>query len=94
MNRCCIRKIRPLPRILVTLNLGLNESDDPVIAIEKGGWHAAEGLIIARYMMFTQVYLQHTRFAFDHHIRGNACGAVGHLAPRCQRFLLPIVTKV
>ena len=59
-----------LQRILVTLNLGLNESDDPVIAIEEGGWHAAEGMIIARYMMFTQVYLQHTRFAFDHHIEG------------------------
>lgn len=59
-----------LPRILVTLTLGLNESDDPVIAIEEGGWHAAEAMIIARYMMFTQVYFQHTRFAFDHHIEG------------------------
>ena len=59
-----------LPRILVTLTLGLDESDDPLIAIEEGGWHAAEAMIIARYMMFTQVYFQHTRFAFDHHIAG------------------------
>ena len=57
-----------LDRILVTLTLGLNESDDPVVAIEEGGWHAAEGLILARYMMFTQVYFQHTRLALDHHI--------------------------
>jgi hypothetical protein len=40
------------------------------IAIEEGGIHAAEGLIIARYMMFTQVYFHKTRRAFDHHIAG------------------------
>ena len=57
-----------LDRILDTINLGLNESDDTVIAIEEGGWHAAEGLIIARYSMFTQVYYQHTRQALDHHV--------------------------
>lgn len=57
-----------LDRILDTINLGLNESDDTVIAIEEGGWHAAEGLIIARYSMFTQVYYQRTRQAFDQHV--------------------------
>ena len=57
-----------LDRILTTLSLGLDESDDPVVAIELGGWHAAEGLIIARYMMFTQVYFHHTRLALDHHV--------------------------
>ena len=57
-----------LDRILATLTLGLNVSDDPVIAIEQGGWHAAEGLIIARYSMFTQVYFHHTRQAFDNHV--------------------------
>ena len=57
-----------LERVLATLTLGLNVSDDPVIAIEEGGWHAAEGLIIARYSMFTQVYFHHTRLAFDHHV--------------------------
>ena len=57
-----------LDRILDTINLGLNESDDTVIAIEEGGWHAAEGLIIARYSMFIQVYFQHTRQALDHHV--------------------------
>ena len=57
-----------LDRILATISLGLSESDDPVIAIEEGGWHAAEGLIIARYSMFTQVYFHHTRQALDHHV--------------------------
>ena len=57
-----------LDRILDTLNLGLDESGDTVVAIEEGGWHAAEGLIIARYSMFTQVYFQRTRQALDHHV--------------------------
>lgn len=57
-----------LERILATINLGLSESDDPVVSIEAGGWHAAEGLIIARYSMFTQVYFHHTRQALDHHV--------------------------
>jgi hypothetical protein len=38
------------------------------IGIHKGGWHAAEGLILARYFMFTQVYFHNTRVAFDHHL--------------------------
>jgi hypothetical protein len=57
-----------LPRILDTITLGLDESEDPVVSIEEGGWHAAEGLILARYMMFTQVYFHHTRLAFDYHV--------------------------
>lgn len=60
-----------LNRLLVTLTLALDpEAGSPRLAIEKGGEHAAEGLILARYMMFTQVYFQHTRRAFDHHIEG------------------------
>ena len=57
-----------LERILVTLTLARDENDNPVIAIEEGGWHAAEGLILARYMMFTQVYFHQTRRAYDYHI--------------------------
>ena len=59
-----------LDRILATVTLGLGNDDDPVIAVEEGGWHAAEGLIIARYMMFTQVYFHHVRQALDHHVEG------------------------
>ena len=59
-----------LDRILATVTLGLESENDPVIAIEAGGWHAAEGLILARYMMFTQVYFHHVRQAFDHHVEG------------------------
>lgn len=53
-----------LARLLVTLTVVENPTDgSPVIAVEEGGWHTAEALIIARYEMFTQVYFHHTRRA-------------------------------
>lgn len=41
----------------------------PRIGVLEGGWHAAEGLIIARYFMFTQVYFHKTRVVLDHHLQ-------------------------
>lgn len=57
-----------LERLLVTLTVANDEKGEPVLAVEEGGWHAAEGLILARYMMFTQVYFQHARRAYDFHV--------------------------
>ncbi len=57
-----------LNRLLVTMKIGLTETGSPTLAIEDGGIHIAEALILARYQMFTQVYFQHTRRAYDHHI--------------------------
>jgi hypothetical protein len=42
----------------------------PRLGISEGGWHAAEGLVLARYFMFTQVYFHKTRVAYDVHLRG------------------------
>ena len=70
-----------LNRILATVTLGLGSEGDPAVAIEEGGWHAAEGLIIARYMMFTQVYFHHVRQALDHHIEE----ALAHLLNKNSR---------
>ncbi len=42
----------------------------PRIGVTEGGWHAAEALIIARYLMFTQVYFHKTRAVLDHHLQG------------------------
>jgi HD superfamily phosphohydrolase len=42
----------------------------PQIGISKGGVHAAEALVLARYFMFTQVYFHKTRVAYDVHLRG------------------------
>lgn len=45
------------------------EGSAPRIGVTEGGLHAAEGLILARYFMFTQVYFHKTRVAFDHHLQ-------------------------
>ena len=39
------------------------------LGVSEGGYHAAEGLVIARYFMFTQVYFHKTRVAYDIHLR-------------------------
>ncbi len=57
-----------LDRLYVTLTVAMDpETESPIMAVEEGGAHAAEALLLARYMMFTQVYFQHTRRAYDHH---------------------------
>ncbi|AFM22873.1 HD domain-containing protein [Desulfomonile tiedjei] len=57
-----------LDRLVSTLTVAIDpETDAPVLAIEEGGLHAAEGFILARYMMFTQVYFHKTRRAYDFH---------------------------
>ncbi|HEY6343100.1 MAG TPA: HD domain-containing protein [Bryobacteraceae bacterium] len=58
-----------LHRLVTTLTVAPHpETEEPTVAVEEGGIQAVEGLIIARYMMFTQVYFHHTRRAYDHHI--------------------------
>ncbi len=42
---------------------------NPVLAIERGGLHAAEGLILARYFMFLQVYYHDIRRIYDIHLQ-------------------------
>jgi uncharacterized protein len=44
------------------------ESDTPRLGVSEAGRHAAEALIIARYMMFNQVYFHKTRVILDHHL--------------------------
>jgi HD superfamily phosphohydrolase len=46
-----------------------NSMTGPRIGVREGGWHAAEGLILARYFMFTQVYFHKTRVIFDYHLQ-------------------------
>jgi hypothetical protein len=54
------------------------EEAGPRIGVMEGGWHAAEGLIVARYFMFTQVYFHKTRVIYDHHLQG----ALAELLPQ------------
>jgi HD superfamily phosphohydrolase len=53
-------------------------SGNPVLAIEHDGIHAAEGLILARYFMFTQVYFHKVRRAYDYHLGEALRSAIGH----------------
>ena len=71
-----------LDRIVATataVEMRREDSDDVEcrLAVTKGGWHAAVGLILARYFMFTQVYFHKTRVAFDIHLRE----ALAHMLP-------------
>ena len=59
------------------------DSRPPRLGISEGGWHAAEGLVLARYFMFTQVYFHKTRVAFDIHLReALKCMLPGGVFPR------------
>ena len=44
-------------------------TSNPVLVIERGGLHAAEGLVLARYFMFLQVYFHHVRRIYDIHLQ-------------------------
>jgi HD superfamily phosphohydrolase len=59
-----------LKRILTTIRaIAGSDGHSPRLGVSKGGLHAAEGLVLARYFMFTQVYFHKTRVAFDIHLR-------------------------
>ena len=56
-------------RLINCIDIGIiPDSDALVIAIQNGGWHIAESLVLARYQMFSQVYFHKTRRAYDHHV--------------------------
>src|SRR5579859_1568749 len=58
-----------LHRLINTIMAIPFQDKDPRLGISEGGIHAAEGLVLARYFMFTQVYFHKTRMAYDHHLQ-------------------------
>lgn len=56
-----------LIRCLVFARTG--EETGARIGLQRGGLHAAEGLVLARYFMFVQVYFHKTRVAYDRHLK-------------------------
>ena len=54
-----------LSRIVRSLALRSDEAGSMTLAIEEGGLHCLEGLVLARYFMFTQVYFHEVRRAYD-----------------------------
>ncbi len=67
--------------------LGLLERNDGslVIAVEESGMHAAEGLLLARYFMFTQVYFHQIRRIYDIHLTRVIQEALNELTG-CREF--------
>lgn len=58
-----------LNRVVSTIRLLERlDSDGYTMGIDEDGIHAAEGLILARYMMFTQLYFHKTRVIYDYHL--------------------------
>jgi HD superfamily phosphohydrolase len=57
-------------RLIDTLRIlpASEESAEPKLGVEHGGLHSAEQLLLARYFMFTQVYLHPVRRAYDKHL--------------------------
>jgi hypothetical protein len=61
--------IYDLQRIIETITIRYsNYKGGYTLGFERGGFHSAEAMIIARLMMFTQVYFHKTRRAYDIHI--------------------------
>jgi len=54
-----------LERLINTLTIWKNNEGILHLAIEKGGMHAFEEFVLARYFMFTQVYFHKTRRFLD-----------------------------
>ncbi len=57
-----IDTLRILPKIY-------DQTDEPTLGIEIGGIHTAESLLLARYYMFTQVYMHKVRRIYDIHLK-------------------------
>ena len=60
-------------RLVACMTLGKLENAETStrnleIAVENKAWHVAESLVLARYQMFTQVYLHRVRRIYDYHI--------------------------
>ena len=58
-----------LDRVIYTLCLCPDpETEGHYIGVDEDGVHAVEGLLIARFMMFTQLYFHKTRTIYDYHL--------------------------
>ena len=66
-----------------------DDSDQPTLGLEEGGVHSAEALLLARYSMFSQVYLHPVRRAYDLHLKDFLCAwlPTGSFSTDIQDFL-------
>lgn|GEM_PF-120239 len=66
-----VAKLRILPSPATPGDEAEQSGDRPELAlgIERGGIEAGEGLMLARYFMFSQVYFHDTRLIYDEHLK-------------------------
>ena len=64
-------------RLIDTLRILPKEYEDgsqePALGVEAGGLHSAESLLLARYLMYTQVYFHPIRKIYDIHLKDFLC---------------------
>ena len=58
-----------------------------MMAIEHGGLHALEAMVLARYFMFTQVYFHKIRRAYYHHLLDFLKRHIGKYPKSLERYL-------
>jgi HD superfamily phosphohydrolase len=63
------------------------ETTNLIMAIEHGGLHALEAMVLARYFMFTQVYFHKIRRAYDHHLQDFLKEHVGKYPRTLKKYL-------
>jgi HD superfamily phosphohydrolase len=59
-------------RLISTLRIlpkEYNDTDEPALGLEIGGLESSEGLLVARYFMYKQVYLHPIRRVYDIHLK-------------------------
>jgi HD superfamily phosphohydrolase len=56
-------------RILARSLEGDNGSQEPTLGVEEGGIQSAEALMLARYFMYSQVYIHPVRRIYDIHLK-------------------------
>jgi HD superfamily phosphohydrolase len=53
---------------ILAVDRGADEAPEPVLGIDEGGLQAAEGMLLARYFMYTGVYFHQVRQVYNLHL--------------------------
>jgi uncharacterized protein len=62
-------RILPTPTTPEDLQEAGGDVPEPALGVERGGLESAESLLMARYLMFSQVYFHPTRLIYDLHLK-------------------------
>ena len=76
-------------RLIDTMRILASGTGEPALGIEEGGIHAVEALWLARYFMYSQVYMHPVRRVYDKHLQRFLQGWLpdGHFAVEVKEHL-------